>query len=241
MKNKIDTILFDLDGTLLQFAQDDFIKAYFSKLGKVFAGLGMDAEASVKAVWAGTKAMMMNDGSKTNHARFWLKFAECMNITDDSKLKAIEAACDNFYLNEFDSIKSILNPSEVPGRLISALKAQGYNLVLVTNPLFPLCGVATRLSWVGLEACDFSHITHYENSTYCKPSRGFYREVLEKISKTPEQCLMAGNSPVEDMVAGELGLETFLVTDCLENETGADITVFRRGTLEEFEKLFVVE
>jgi FMN phosphatase YigB (HAD superfamily) len=233
----IDTILFDLDGTLLQFSQEAFVGAYFAELGKVFVSLGMDAGLSVKAVWAGTKAMLLNDGSQTNSERFWAAFAECMGLVNEhDKLKAIEAACDEFYVNEFDTIKSIMTANDVPKRLINALKAKGYNLVLVTNPLFPACAVTTRLNWVGLEPQDFSLITHYTNSTYCKPNSGFYREVLTKIKKMPEQCLMAGNNPVEDMSAGTLGIETFLVTDFLENETGADITAFKNGTLEEFEE-----
>ena len=237
----IDTIFFDLDGTLLQFSQEGFIKAYFAKLGKVFVKLGMDAETSVKAVWAGTKAMFQNDGSKTNHERFWEVFAETLGLTGDTnKLKAIETACDAFYVNEFDSIKEIMTPSEIPKRIVQNLKEKGYNLALVTNPLFPECAVTTRLSWVGLEPGDFSLVTHYANCSYCKPNPGFYKEVFAKIGKKPEQCLMVGNSPVEDMSAEALGVETFLVTDCLENESGADITAFRQGTLEELEKFLLL-
>ena len=46
---------------------------------------------------------------------------------------------------------------------------------------------------------------------------------------------MAGNSPAEDMVAGALGAETFLVTDCMENEAGVDVSSYRCGTLAELE------
>jgi len=221
---------------LVQFSQKAFVEAYFAALGKVFAKLGMNPETSVKAVWAGTKAMFMNNGSMTNHERFWLVFAESLGITDENRLKEIEAACDKFYENEFDNIKSIVTPSEIPRRLINAMKEKGYNLVLATNPLFPSCGVATRLSWTGLESSDFTYFTHYSNCRYCKPNPGFYKEVLENIGKEPAQCLMVGNNPVEDMSAGALGLETYLVTDCLEDENGANLSEFRHGTLEELEK-----
>jgi FMN phosphatase YigB (HAD superfamily) len=231
----IDTILFDLDGTLLQFSQKAFVEAYFAKLAKVFVRLGMDAELSVKAVWAGTKAMYMNDGSMTNHARFWEVFAECVKCDSDEIMK-IEAACDKFYANEFNDIKSIVTPCDTPKRLINTMKTKGYGVVLATNPLFPACAVATRLGWIGLELWDFTHFTHYSNSTYCKPNPGYFREILAKIEKAPEQCLMVGNNPVEDMSAGALGMETFLVTDCLENETGADISAFKQGGLEESEE-----
>ena len=46
---------------------------------------------------------------------------------------------------------------------------------------------------------------------------------------------MVGNNPTEDMCAGELGSETYLVNDFIENEAGLDIAKFRQGTLEELE------
>ena len=231
----IDTILFDLDGTLLHFSQNDFIEAYFARLGKTFTDLGMDAGASVKAVWAGTKAMALNDGSMTNCERFWLVFAEYLGLSGE-QTKTVEAACDRFYVTEFDDVKSVLIPNDVSKRLIHALSSRGFSVVLATNPLFPACAVETRLNWIGLTSGDFKLITHYTNSTYCKPNPAYFREVLAKIGKTPDQCLMAGNHPVEDMSAGGAGIGTFLVTDCLENEANVDISTFRRGTLAELEE-----
>ena len=63
----IRTVLFDLDGTLLPFEQEDFIKIYFSELCKKLAPMGYQPESTVKSVWGGTKAMIMNDGSRLSH------------------------------------------------------------------------------------------------------------------------------------------------------------------------------
>jgi len=224
--------LFDLDGTLLQIPQVDFVTAYFAELSKVFTRMGMDAKLSIKALWVGTKAMMLNDGNRTNHERFWTAFGEYLEFGAE-KCKSIETVCDGFYANEFDSIKSIMAPNDISKELVRMLTAKRYNLVLATNPIFPLCAAETRLRWLGLELRDFRLVTHYANSTYCKPNPGYYREVFTKIGKAPEQCLMVGNHPVEDMSVGALGTETFLVTDCLENETSVDIAAFRKGTLAE--------
>jgi FMN phosphatase YigB (HAD superfamily) len=231
----IDTILLDLDGTLLHFSQEAFVNAYLGKLGKLFAKLGMDAEGSVKIVWAGTKAMLQNDGGCTNAERFWAVFAEQTGLSGD-KLQHIKDVCDDFYINEFDTLKALAKPDDTPKRLVYAIAAKGFTVALATNPLFPMGAVATRLGWIGLKPQDFSWVTHYENSTFCKPSPGYYREVLHNINKKPEQCLMAGNNPVEDMSAGELGIQTFLVTDCLENEANVDISAFRSGTLKQLEE-----
>ena len=231
----INTILFDLDGTLLRFRQDEFIDTYFNKLAKVFASMGMDPELCIKAVWAGTRAMMKNDGTKLNIERFWDRFSEVSGI-DDELLAKVEAACDGFYTSDFNEVKSVVEYSEIPGRLVRKMKDKGYTLVLATNPLFPECGVFTRLEWGEIDKDAFSLITHYGNSSYCKPNLGYYKEILEKIGKESKECLMVGNSPAEDMIASELGIHTFLVTDYLENEAGKDITEFKRGSLVELEQ-----
>ena len=230
----IDTIMFDLDGTLLKYSQDAFIRVYFNELRHVFSGLGMDVELSMRATMAGTNAMISNDGKAINAQRFWRVFAEILAL-DSSAVRSVEKDCDNFYKNRFDTVKSVMEPNDISLRLVHRLASRGYAVVLATNPLFPACAVETRLGWVGLQPQDFLLVTHYNNSRFCKPNPEYYREILLKIGKKPEQCIMAGNNADEDMVAGVLGIETFLVTDYLENESGADISAFRNGSLAELE------
>jgi FMN phosphatase YigB (HAD superfamily) len=230
----VDTILFDLDGTLLRFSQDDFINAYFSELRKVFARLGLNADAAIKAVWIGTKAMVLNDGSVPNARKFWDAFSGFLDIKGEQQ-SVVEAACDSFYSNEFNTVKTVVKPSGVSKRLVHGMAEKGYTVVLATNPLFPPCAVDSRLKWIDLDTRDFRFITHYENSAFCKPNLAYYREVFTKINKTPQQCIMIGNNPAEDMCVGELGTGTFLVTDFIENEARLDITPFRRGSIEELE------
>ena len=230
----VNTILFDLDGTLARFSQDDFIRVYFAGLHKVFVKLGLDADTAVKAVWAGTKAMVLNDGSVLNTQRFWGAFSDIMGVKG-KQLEAVEEACDSFYTNEFNVVKSIVQPCKIPAKLVREMSAKGYYVVLATNPLFPPCAIDSRLGWIGLSRQDFKLITHYENSTFCKPDPAYYHEVLTKIGKSPRECLMVGNHPVEDMCAVKLGMEVFLITDFMENESGVDITAFRRGTIEDLE------
>ena len=230
----INTILFDLDGTLLRFTQKAFIDAYFGELSKVFNRMGLDVEQSVKAVWAGTRSMVLNDGGCFNSKRFWDAFGETMGLGAE-QVDKVEAACDSFYANEFDSVKSIVEHSDIPNRIVRSLRQKGYKLILATNPLFPLCGVETRLAWCGIDPCCFSLITHYGNSKFCKPNIEYYKEILDKTGKEPHQFRMIGNNPAEDMIAAELGMEVFLVTDYMEDDSGTDITRYRRGSLVELE------
>ena len=231
---KIDTIMFDLDGTLLQYSQEAFIKAYFSKIKNVFIRLGMDADIAVKGIWAGTKAMVENDGTVFNARRFWDAFSGYYGIKGE-RLKVVEAACDDFYRVDFNAVKTIMKPCDISAKIVHMMAEKGYTIVLATNPLFPLCAVQSRLGWIGLKPQDFKLITHYENSTFCKPNLDYYKEIFSKIGKLPQQCIMVGNNPVEDMCAGDLGAKTYLITDFIENEFSMDITGFDRGTIEDIE------
>ena len=84
----ITTVLFDLDGTLLPFEQDDFVKIYFSELCRKLAPMGYEPQHTVKSVWGGTKAMVMNDGSRLNSEAFWETF-NAMNPGRTSRLRRV--------------------------------------------------------------------------------------------------------------------------------------------------------
>ena len=43
---------------------------------------------------------------------------------------------------------------------------------------------------------------------------------------------MVGNDVSEDMVAQKLGMRVFLLTDCLINKTGEDISVYPNGSFD---------
>ena len=223
------TVMFDLDGTLLPFVQEDFIKLYFGGLCKKLAPLGYVPDKVVKVVCKGTGAMIKNDGSRKNSEAFWDTFhAAFPNLPDALPL------CDDFYTKEFDNVKACLKrfPDHKP--MIDGLKNAGFDAVLATNPIFPRTAQLTRMAWAGLSESDFSYITDYDNSSYCKPNPDYFKSILEVTGAAAEDCIMIGNSVAEDMIpAKSLGMRTFLVTEFLENPEGPDYSEFEQGTLEQ--------
>lgn len=224
----ITTVLFDLDGTLLPFEQEDFINIYFSELCKRLAKLGYEPQHTVKSVWAGTKSMILNNGSRLNSDAFWETF-NAMN----PGLPDARGECDDFYTHEFDKAKASLKYVPDRNTLIQRLKQAGLRVVLATNPMFPLDGVLTRMKWANLSPEDFELITYYDNSTYCKPNPAYFSEILNKIGEKPENCVMVGNSVSEDMVAEKLGITVFLANEFVENPDNADFSRYPQGTPEE--------
>ena len=184
----IDTILFDLDGTLLPMDNDVFTKGYFKGLAAELMPCGYAAEPLVGAVWRGTAAMVKNDGSRLNREAFWQTFEAVMPGWKTEH----RAVTDTFYRGNFDAAKRYTGENPLARPLIDALKRDGLHLILATNPLFPKDGVETRLRWVGLSSADFELVTTYENMHYCKPNPKYFAEILEMTGKSAAQCLMVG-------------------------------------------------
>lgn len=203
-------ILFDLDGTLLPMDLDEFTTTYFGLLAKRLRQY--DSKKLIAAVWQGTKAMITNDGTMTNEARFWNVFADLMG----QDIRREEPMLEEFYRTDFHQVKSICGENSLAKQMVDLAHDRAEQVILATNPLFPRCGVESRLSWIDLTPEDFDFITTYENSAYCKPSAAYYQSILAAQQLDPTQCLMIGNDLREDgFGAGQLGIRTHIVTDCL--------------------------
>ena len=136
---------------------------------------------------------------------------------------------DDFYVNEFKNIYKYCGYTEKAREVISLAKELGYRVVCATNPIFPAVATETRIGFAGLKPEDFELYTTYENSSHCKPNPDYYHEILDKIGCVPQECLMVGNDAREDMIATELGMKGFLLTDCLINRDNTDISQFENG------------
>lgn len=225
----IKNILFDLDGTLLPMDMDKFTKGYFKRLAKKIAPLGYDPEKLVDGVWAGIAAMVRNDGSRTNEEAFWKKFTE---LFGEKSLKD-KPVFDEYYRVEFQQVASDCGFNPAAAETVKRLKSDGFRLILATNPIFPAVATESRIRWAGLDKSDFELYTTYENSHYCKPNPDYYREILDKAGLKAEECLMVGNDAEEDTSAETLGIKVFLLTDCLINKKGKDISGYPQGGFKE--------
>jgi len=225
----ITTILFDLDGTLLPMDMDIFIKAYLGGLARKAAAHGYDAPAIPKQVMAGTYAMMKNDGSRTNEEVFWVTFSTLCGQDAKQDMHIFE----DFYRNEFQDIRHVCGCDPRAAGAIREIKTMGFRVALATNPLFPAIATHRRTRWAGLNPEDFALITTYEDSRHAKPNPDYYRDVADALGVAPEECLMVGNDVNEDMVAEKLGMQVFLLTDCLINKSGADVSRYPHGSFPE--------
>lgn len=208
----IKAILFDLDGTLLPMDQEAFTRAYFKELATAIAPLGIEPKKLVDIVWAGTYAMVKNNGLQTNEEVFWKVFAD----QSGADINFFKPACDHFYTNEFHRAKVFTGENPLAAEAVRLARLNGRKVILASNPLFPLVGHASRLGWIGLKPEDFDMVTSYETDRYCKPNPAYYTDICTRTGISPADCLMIGNDETEDMLAASsIGMNAFLVTDCL--------------------------
>lgn len=228
MRN-INTILFDLDGTLLSIDMKAFEDIYYSHLAKSFSTL-MPPEKFMPLLSGAVKTMVQNTEEKTNET----VFLEAMVKEVGENLPLFQAQFTHFYQTGFSRLKEAVQKNEAIHEALATLKDKGYTLAIATNPLFPKEAIDQRIAWAGLKKEDFAHISYFEESHYCKPNLAYYKEILTKLQKHPEECMMVGNDALEDLVSGQLGIKTYLITDHLLNRYDVPIEADAKGNYQDF-------
>jgi FMN phosphatase YigB (HAD superfamily) len=223
-------LLFDLDGTLLQWDSDAFLQEYLQSIG-VYASAHVDPRQFVKLLWASTEEMIRNEEADlTNQQVFEPHFLNALGLEKET----IWPTLDRFYAEVFPKLRKHAHANQIGRQIVQAALDRGYKVVLATNPVFPRAAIVERMRWAGIEDMPFEWVTTYEESHFCKPNLGFYKEVVQSLGVGPKQCIMVGNDMQEDMIAGAIGMKTYWVTDqALDRKEGPKYSVSAKGTLEQ--------
>ncbi len=227
--NKINTIIFDLDGTLLPMDTEAFMMEYNKLLGAYFMDI-VDPNMFIKAMWQSTKETIENLEARKNYE----VFKEAMKKKIDGDVDLYYKRIYEFYDDAFLKLGEYAGSSPEIVEAISVLKTKGYRLIIATNPLFPMKANHHRISWAGLSPEDFDYISCFEENHYCKPHLDFYEEVLSINNIDVNTALMVGNDVDEDLIARDLGLMTYLIEDHLLHRSGKAIETDYRGCYEDF-------
>lgn len=208
----IKTVLFDLDGTLLSMDNEVFIKYYFKLLLKKMVPYGYDPKELVENIMKATYTVVVNDGSMTNHDRFFMSFNKLMAGKLHTTSDELEKIFEDFYSNEFDEAKCVIDRNDDIRRVIDMLRDNNIDIIIATAPVFPSAAVNKRLSWIGEDIGNFKYVSTYENSTYCKPNIKYYEEIINKNQLDKDSMLMVGNDLNDDIRPCEtLGIDTFFI------------------------------
>ncbi|MHB8071389.1 MAG: HAD family hydrolase [Candidatus Cryosericum sp.] len=216
------TFLFDLDGTLLAADEHEFMHAYFGELTLALHGL-LPKEGLAANILTATAHMQADTSpDSTNLTKFRSAFEA---LYPDVDQQAVWDRIMQFYATTFDNVRSVMRSSDPLCRSVAYLHNRGHRVLLTTNPIFPQIATYKRMAWAGFAPDAFEYVSTMENCCYCKPSSAYWRHVTTTMNVDPAQAVAVGNDCVEDISAGALGIETYLVTDCVIGDaqsSGAD-------------------
>jgi FMN phosphatase YigB (HAD superfamily) len=202
------TILIDLDGTLLVNPMNRFVEAYLARIQTAFSSYD-GGNLLTKVLMQGTQRMTLNQSpAKTLRQVFDEYFYPTLNIEKEQ----MQADLDRFYAVEFSKLQSITAPRPGARELVERLVANGYQIAVATNPLFPLPAIEQRLAWAGLpvEAVPYKVVASYETFHFAKPNTAFYAEILARMGWPEGPVLMIGDDMELDIEpANQLGLPTY--------------------------------
>lgn len=119
---RISTVLFDLDGTLLPMDQEEFTRTYFQALAAKLTPHGYDPKQLIDAVWTGTRAMVKNDGTKSNEEVFWNTFSEICG----EKVLQDKPYFEEFYRVEFQNVRSVCGFNPKAAEIVHLLKREDF-------------------------------------------------------------------------------------------------------------------
>lgn len=147
------------------------------------------------------------EAGKTNYEVFFSDFTKATGLS----FNTLYPIFDEFYVNDFPALQCLVKINPDGKRAVECAKEHGYAVAIASNPVMPRRAIEERIRWAGLVPGDFKVVPAMETFHFCKPQLGFYEELAQYLSLPPQECLMVGNHPAEDMVAGKIGMKTFFV------------------------------
>ncbi|MGI5892547.1 MAG: HAD family hydrolase [Bacillota bacterium] len=203
-------LLFDLDGTLCLMDADSFTKAYLNEMAKSFSDVILEEQFLPSVM----KSTMFCINHPSEHYSCYDVFLHhfCEGFGLDPQ--AIKDRMMQFYRNDFPKYGKMITKLPLTEDVIRSAKQKGFLLALASNSLMPQFSMAERIRWCGLDPHDFDFIPGVEFMHYAKPNPKYFQEIAKHLGVTDmNQCMMIGNSLEEDMVAADIGMQTFLIAE----------------------------
>lgn len=227
----IRAVLFDLDNTLLTNPTETFVPAYLWALSTYLTPL-VPPEQLVAELLRCVRVMLANtDPTRTLKEVFWAALLPALPVSEAELMPLV----DRFYAEAYGRLRVYTQPRPDAPRAVRAAFRAGCDVVIATNPLYPATAILQRLAWAGVPAEEYPYalVTSYEIMHAGKPRPEYFREIVERLGRRPEECLMVGDDLAQDMVARAVGLRTYWITDGLA-EVPVQVEADAWGTLAEF-------
>jgi FMN phosphatase YigB (HAD superfamily) len=225
-KSDVRAILFDLDGTLLKVQMSEFIPRYIAGLAACCDDL-VTPKRFQQAMLGSIRMLIQcaGDGLATNAQRVFAALQERLEVPEEQLRERFE----HYRQTGLADLQPLVSPIPLARAILEECRAKQVALVLATNPVFPRFMIDARVAWGNLDQQFFHHQTSFENSRFCKPHPGYFREICTQLGLAPQECLMVGNDTQHDLAASAVGMPTFLVDTWIVEREGPHWPCPNRG------------
>jgi HAD superfamily hydrolase (TIGR01662 family) len=226
------TFLLDLDNTLLGNDIHEFLPPYFASLEERLHPFIDNKNLRQMMIDSVQAALANQDPTVTNMSAFMADFTRRIGYSAE----VLQPMMDRFYQEDYPQLQQYTTCWPEARPVVRRLFADGYKVVIATNPLFPATAIEQRLQWAGINDFPFAWVTTIENSHFSKPHPRYYEEILSRVNSTPQEAWMVGDDPKNDIApARSLGLKTWWMTNTTKTIEAKERPVCdRQGTLAEF-------
>ena len=206
---KIENILIDLDGTLINVNESQaklefcyHLITHWKDKGNFFKILN--------AFHQSAKEMKSYNHSKISNYERGLR-ALSKNIGLSTEEVAYQLMK---FLNEcFPKLKKHFQLKKEANQFIQWAKENNLKLHLATNPLWPLEIVEMRLNWAGIDIKDFSSVSHAKYMFNSKNYVDYYIDFMQINNLKSENCIMIGNDTNKDGLAKLIGIKVVILSN----------------------------
>jgi HAD superfamily hydrolase (TIGR01549 family) len=232
----IDTVLLDLDGTLLHYSEyAQFVDRLFSSAAEYLADW-VAPDLFGRALMAGIRAMDENKRQGPSNAE---AFASAFCPIASASPEETKDAFERYYRHAFPTLRHLTSPSPEAQHVLQWLVSNGRRIVIATGFQTPIVAVAERLKWAGVPMDQFHYefVTTVDNMHASKPHPEYYEEVLEHLACARSRCLMVGDDWEHDIApAMATGIPAYWISEQPYETTASQPLLFGCGSLGNFRR-----
>lgn len=226
---KLQAIIFDLGGTLVEYAgpfgtwpelETPGLKAaYISMQGDGVLLPDFDTFSSAGfEILPGRWQMATNGQRNLRLIDFLEEVLEACGVQGINREQLTEAA--NLYEA---AICAQAHPIDAAGETLSLVRGQGYKIGLLSNTMFTGQAHIADLKRFSLDGY-FDAMLFSADAGKWKPSAEPYLDLLDELRVAPEHAVFVGDDPANDMVGGRsAGLRTILIRSSQRFQVPEDV------------------
>lgn len=223
----IRAVLLDLDETLIANPDGAFAAA--------FVQLADDALAprlGVETLRPALRLMMQRlTAERTQITNNLQLIHETLAESTQQPVELVSAALQAFYSEDYPMLARWVSPVRDAQTLIDCLIDQQIAVVIATNPVYPPAAIQQRIAWGALDVRRAALITDASVMHFAKPDPAYYAEIIARLGVEPDEALVIGDHPTNDIAAAQqAGLHTLQIDPRTPNRLEATLhQVTREG------------